>query len=376
MRREVFALVDAGYEVDVVCTRRRGEPFVAHERDGRLTVYRLPIWHRRGGVVGYAAEYLAFFLMAAAVAAALHLRRRYRLVQVHTLPDSLVFATLVPRALGAKVLLDLHECMPEFFATKFGAPPGHPVVRVLGAVEQAAIRYAHHAITCTEQMREAFIRRGADPGRIDVVLNSSDETVFRPDAAPSPAANGRFTLVCHGALEPRYGVDTIVRAVALLAPDLPDLALEIYGDGTERPGLRRLADDLGVADRVRFSDGYVPVDELVAAIARADAGVVAVKPDPFRDLTQCNKMYDFVAMRRPALVSRTASVVASFAEDCFGWFEGGDHEDLARAVRRLHGDHDWARRLVERATAQAEPYRWPRQRTLYLETVRRTIGAA
>ena len=110
----------------------------------------------------------------------LHFRRRYELVQVHSLPDPLVFAALVPKLTGARVVLDLHECMPEFFATKFGLPLDHRAVRLIGAAEQASIRFADFAITCTEQMREAFVGRGADPDKIGVVLNAADEAVFDP----------------------------------------------------------------------------------------------------------------------------------------------------------------------------------------------------
>jgi glycosyltransferase involved in cell wall biosynthesis len=373
VRREVLALVDAGYDVDIVCTRRRGERLV--ERDGSVRIYRVPLWHRRGGVAGYVAEYLLFFLAAAVAAGLLHLRRHYQLVQVHTLPDSLVFASAIPRALGARVLLDLHECMPEFFATKFGLRLDHPLVRTVGAVEQAAIRYADRAVTCTEQMRDAFVARGAPPDRIDVVLNASDETVFDPDRQFPPSADERFVLVCHGALEERYGVDTVIQAVSLLASDLPDLVLDVYGEGSQRDALRRLAAELGVADRVRFSDGYVPIEELVSAIGRADAGVVAVKHDAFRDLTQCNKMYDYVSMRRPVLASRTASAAAYFDDDCFAWFEGGNAHDLAEAIRRLHSDRTWAHRLVANATTRAEPYRWLHQRRTYLSAVEQTVAA-
>jgi glycosyltransferase involved in cell wall biosynthesis len=128
-----------------------------------------------------------------------------------------------------------------------------------------------------------------------------------------------------------------------------------------------------VRDRVRFSDGYLPIDELVAAVATADAGVVAMKCDPFRDLTQCNKMYDFVAMRRPAIVSRTASALAYFDESCFAWFESENVEDLARAIREVHDDGELRRRLVTNATLQAAPYRWSHQRERYLAVVRSLI---
>lgn len=368
VRREVEALRDAGHEVDVVCLCRPGEPH--REVDGLVTVYRLPFSHRRGGVLTYLAEYVLFLLGAALLTGAMHLFRRYQLVQVNTVPDALVVAALVPRLLGTPVLLDLHECMPEFYATKYGSSLDHPGVRLLGRLEQISIRFASFAMTCTEQMREAFVARGARPENIEILLNSADEAVF--DAKRHPPAgrrSGRFVLVSHGSIEERYGLDTIVRAVALLADQIPELRLDVYGEGSYREEAVRLVRELGIEDRVRFSDGFVPVEELVQDISEADGGVVAMKRDAFRDLTHTNKMFDFIAMRRPALISRTASVEAYFDEESFGYFRDSDADDLARVIRRLHEEPEWGDRLVEHAATVAEPYRWPRQREVYLALV-------
>jgi glycosyltransferase involved in cell wall biosynthesis len=364
VQREVHALLDAGHEVDVIALRRRGQPW--RERDGRLTVRRVPAPRQRGGALAYLAEYGLFFVIAFALLTALHIRRRYRLVQVHTLPDPLVFAALVPKLTGARVILDLHECMPEFFATKFGTDLDHPAVRAVARGEQAAIRFADFAITCTEQMREAFLGRGADPDTLGVVHNGAEEDVFDPDRHPPRARdNGSFTLICHGSVEERYGLDTAIKAVASLADEIPELRLRIYGKGSQLPELRELANQLDVRDRVEFNGSWIPLEELVEAIANADAGVVAMKRDAFRDLVHCNKMYDLVAMRRPVITSRTRSVEAYFSDEAFLYFTAEDHEDLARAIQRLHGDPELGEQLVERAGEEVEPYRWPRQREVY-----------
>ena len=364
VQREVHALIDAGHEVDVIALRQRGQPYL--ERDGRLTVRRVPAPRQRGGAVAYLAEYGLFFLAAFALLTALHIRRRYKLVQVHTLPDPLVFAAIVPKLTGARVVLDLHECMPEFFATKFGTDLEHPTVRAVAAGEQAAIRFADFAITCTEQMREAFVGRGADPDRVGVVHNGAEEDVFDPDRHPPRARdNGSFTLICHGSVEERYGLDTAIQAVASLADEIPELKLKIYGKGSQLPELRELANQLDVRDRVEFNGNWIPLEELVEAIADADAGVVAMKRDAFRDLVHCNKMYDLVAMRRPVITSRTRSVEAYFSDDAFLWFTAEDHEDLARAIRRLYAEPELGDKLVEQAAEEVEPYRWPRQREVY-----------
>ena len=143
--REVRALVQQGHEVDVVCTRWAREPHIEH--DGRLSVYRLPIARRRGGALRYVFEFVTFQLAATLLVGLLHLRRRYDVVEAASLPDWLVFAAILPRLLGAQVVLDLHECMPEYGATKYGVALTHPIVRVLAALEQASIRFADFVIT-------------------------------------------------------------------------------------------------------------------------------------------------------------------------------------------------------------------------------------
>lgn len=374
VRREVESLLDAGHSVDVVCLRRPGEP--AREQHDRLAIWRLPMAHARGGVATYVVRYAMFLVLASVVVASLHVRRRYALVQVHSLPDTLVLVGAVPRLLGARVLLDLHEVMPEFFATKFARGLAHPLVRLVVRAEQLSIRVADHAMTCTDQMREAFVERGAPADKITVVLNSADERVFDVQRFPPAPDPSSFTLVCHGTIEERYGLDTVVRAVAMLRDDLPDVRLRIYGEGSFREALVRLVSDLGVADRVWVSDGLVPLDELLDALSHASAGVVAMKQDAFRDLTHCNKMYELMALRVPVVTSRTRSVAAYFSPDEVEYFTPGDPADLARALRALHADPRRRARLVDAAAAALDTYGWPRQEQTYREVVDHLLRSA
>lgn len=370
--REVDALVALGHEVDVICLAWPGEP--RYERVGRVTIRRVALAQRRSGILRYLLEYATFLIIAMVLAGALHLRRRYDVVQVNSLPDFLVFAALVPRLLGARVLLDLHECMPEYFATKFDTSVAHPGVRLIALLEQASIRFASFVITCTEPMRETFIARGAPAERLSVVLNSADEDTFDPTQHPPHVRRvGEFILICHGAIEENYGLDTIVRAVALLKDDLPGLRLHLYGDGSYRPILQDLIKQLDVAGQVRLSDSWIPIAEVPAALAGADVGIVAVKRDAFRDLTLCNKMYDFVVMRVPAIVSRTRAVESYYGDSCFELFTSEDEHDLARAILRLSSEPERCTRLAQRALEVNEPYRWKHQREIYEHVIERLV---
>jgi glycosyltransferase involved in cell wall biosynthesis len=269
--------------------------------------------------------------------------------------------------------------MPEFYATKFGIDPRRWPVRLVVRLEQASIRFASAALTCNEPMRRLFVDRSAPPGKVHVVLNSADESIFAPASAPmsAPAArppDGRFVLISPGTMEERYGLDTVIRATAAAEARVPGVRLELYGDGTCRPELEALVRDLGVEHLVTISAGFVPLDELLAALHRADAGVVAIRRDAFRDVTHCNKLFEFVVLGLPAIVSRTRSVEEYFGDDCFLPFEGGDVEQLTDAIVRLAGDAELRGRLVDRARTVNEPYRWVHQRAAYLAVVDGLLG--
>jgi glycosyltransferase involved in cell wall biosynthesis len=202
-------------------------------------------------------------------------------------------------------------------------------------------------------------------------MNSADEELFTPgeDRSHEARRSGEFRLVCHGSVEQRYGIDTIVRAAALLKDEIPGLRVEIYGEGSALDEVRGLVRDLAVEDHVYIAGGFVPMPELLRAIDGADAGIVAVRRNVFRDLTHCNKMFDFISMRKPAIVSRTRSVEAYFDESCFQMFTSGDEADLARAIRELYRDPELGVRLVTAAERANQPYRWPQQRAIYLGVV-------
>ena len=217
-----------------------------------------------------------------------------------------------------------------------------------------SIRFADRVITCTEQMRETFVARGADGRQDRRRPQLGRRGIF--DAAAirrAPAAPDRFTLICHGAIEESYGLDTLIRAAALLRDELPGLRVEIYGEGTYRDELARLATS-SASTAAWLQRRLVPDRGALAAIAAADVGVVAMRRDAFRDLTHCNKMFDFIAMRRPAVVSRTrvgrGVLRRRRASRCSS---PGDEHDLARAIRALHADPG-ARRAARRARDRGE----------------------
>ncbi|HKW15055.1 MAG TPA: glycosyltransferase family 4 protein [Candidatus Krumholzibacteria bacterium] len=379
VKREAEALRDAGYDVDVICLRNAGEaPLEVIES---VNVHRLPVGHKRGKITRYLWEYNAFFVLAAAKLAALHNQRRFAAVQVNTMPDYLVFVALYPKLTGARVVLHLHEPVPELFGTMFPSRwYTRPFLWTLERVEQASIGFADRAITVTDQMRDNFVRRGADPDKIAVVVNVPDDRYFRIERyehlrakvdaiKKDERARGVFRVLTHGSIEERYGFDTIVRAVAIAKDKIPGIEFRFMGGGDHLPHVLALAKELGIGDRVHYL-GFVPFEQMVEEILLADVCVVAVEKNPYSVLVHTNKMFEYMALERPVIMSRLDAVAAYMHDDAALYFDAGNHDELARRLIEVARDPAAAQARVRHANDLYREHRWENEKQQYLSRYR------
>lgn len=183
-RREAEALRDAGMEVHVLCLAGQSEiDGVVHRADELVDgvhVRRFRIAKRRGGPAAYLWQWGSWFVVCFVALTVLHARRRLRVIQVSSLPDFQVFAALVPKLTGCRVVLFQKEPFPELFATITGRTG---LSRVLALVERLSIGFADHTLTVTEELRRTAVGRGADPDGIDVVLNATPRAAWAPSVA-------------------------------------------------------------------------------------------------------------------------------------------------------------------------------------------------
>ncbi|MFO7535125.1 MAG: glycosyltransferase family 4 protein [Kiritimatiellia bacterium] len=361
--KELNSLVEAGHEVDVICLRHTGQLAVEpYKKTGRFI--RIPVQHIRGGVFRYTWEYVISFMIMSVVVTALHLRRRYDCIQVNTMPDFLVFAPFLPKLFGVKVLLHLHEPTPELWMTKFGFSKTHPLFRFQARLEQMAIRYADRVVTVSESLRRRYGERGADLQRIDVLTNVCDEVYDKqPPSQPAPA--GRFRLITHGLIDERYGHDLVIRAVKQLESSIPDIEYQVPGEGEFIPVIKGLVRELGLEQRIHLR-GWMPFPDLMALIRESDVGIIAMRRSPYSELIDTCKMYEFMAMMKPVIVSRLPTVEDNFDDSCVMFFKPGDHEDLARCIRELYENPAKRRTLAENAIARYQQMKWSVTKNRYL----------
>jgi glycosyltransferase involved in cell wall biosynthesis len=371
--REARVALDEGYEVDVVATRQPGE-LPSEDVEG-VRVIRLPVAHRMGrGAPRLLSEYVGFLILACARLARLAQKRRYAVVHVHNPPDFLIAATLIPRRLGSRVIFDIHDLSPDMFSMRFDGHPGARVAdRLLRGIERWATGLADEVITVHDAYARELMSRGVPAEKLTVVMNSVDEQSLPP---PGGAGGDGFRVVYHGTVTPPYGLELVVQAVARLAGSLPGIRLDVYGMGDAVPAARDRAAALGIAERVHFTNRYLPHAEVLERVRSADVGLIPNLPTQLNRFALSSKLFEYVVLGVPVVSADLPTIKEHFDDDEVRFFRAGDSDSLADALLDVASNATAARARAERALQRYEAYRWPRNAAKYAELLNRITAPA
>ena len=355
------AAADAGYEVDVICLRRAGEK--AYEVDNGVRIYRMPSGPSIGdSLLMKILHWCWFLLLAGATVTWLHLKRSYNVIHVHNMPDFLVFSALFPKLLGAKIILDVQDVSPELMGAKAKGRLRGMVVRLATWQERISVHFAHHVVTTGSPFEQVLLRREVPKEKITNILNSADPKLFPPARrCPCPfdsAEEGQpFIVMYHGTLAERNGLDIAIRALALARQVVPQLRLDIQGNGEHLPILKELSVELGVSDYVVFTPSC-SVDKLVDFVVHGDVGIIPYRCDGFADLVLPTKAYEFAWMRRPMIASDTLAIRSMFRPESIVLCDPAKPESFAEAMVDLYRHPEKRAALISNAAEDYAPYRW------------------
>jgi glycosyltransferase involved in cell wall biosynthesis len=363
--RYARALVERGDRVDVIALGD-GSQQPSFEIIEGVNVHRIQRRLRdEKNKYAYLYRLLKFCAKSSFVLSRLHLKRRYNLIHVHNVPDFLVFSAWLPRLTGAKVILDIHDILPEFFANKFRKSEDSLYVRLLKIIERFSARFANHVIISNHLWSEKATARSMPREKCSVFINYVDLNLFRSRRTRN---DGRFIMLYHGGLQRHQGLDLAIRAFGKACRQKPEAEFHIYGGGSMKPELQALVQQLGLGDRV-FLRESVPVREVADIIANADLGIVAKRADSFGNEAYSTKIMEFMAEGVPVIVSRTRVDTFYFNDSVVRFFESGNEDDLAGAMLDLANNRELRENLVESANEYVLRNNWDTRKQKYLHLV-------
>jgi len=376
-RRAAEALISAGMSVDLICLRESKEDAKREVFNG-VDVRRVPVNKRRGSVLGYLYQYSAFLLMSSWIIAVRSLSRRYDLVYVNNMPDFLVLSGLFPKLFGAKVLLDIHDPMPELMMTIFELPEDARSVDLLKLQEKWSIRLADSVVTVNKACARIFAARSCASQKITVVMNSPDENIFQfrdVHLSNTPRGNKPFVIMYHGSLVERNGLELAIKAFARVRSTIPNAELRIYG--SRNPFLDRMMEMVkkqGMEGSVHYL-GPKPLEKIVEAIEESDVGVIPNLRNIFTELNTPTRIFEYLALGKPVITPNAPGITDYFDEESLVFFELGDDADLARKIEFVFNRPERAVEITKRGQEVHQAHMWREERMKLIGLMTRLLSS-
>ncbi len=238
-------------------------------------------------------------------------------------------------------IFELRDIWPESLVA-VGVARKSRMIAFLEKIEMAMYRSATRVVALTPAFKTQLIRRGISAGKIDVITNGADLTLWKPrpkdhDWLERHNLQGKFILAYVGTHGLAHGLDFIVQTAALV-PD-PRIHFLFVGDGGAKSEAVSLARELNLKN-VTFLDS-VPKAQVPAIIASSDVALVPLRrSDTFKTVIP-SKIFESAAMRRPILLGvegQAAEIVESHrAGICF---EPESTASLLDAIKRISGSNE------------------------------------
>ncbi len=364
------ALVERGDEVDVLALSREGYP--AEEVVDGMKVFRIQSRRRdERGPLAYLYRVVRFLIRSSIIMTRQHRARPYDLIHVHSVPDFLVFAALIPKLSGARVILDIHDILPELYASKFKVSQSSFVFRLLKLIERCSIGFAHHVIIANHLWYECLISRSLRREKCTPICHYPDLRCFFPHARTR--TDGKFIMMYPGTLNWHQGLDVAVKAFAKIVNQAPNAEFHIYGEGPTKSMLADLAQNLGLDGRIYFYD-FKPTHDIAQIMSQADLAVVPKRADSFGNEAVSTKVSEFMALGIPVLQSRTKVGTYYDTESRVRFFESENVDDLAKCMLLLIRDRPLRERLAAAALEYVKENNWAVKKYEYLELVDSLTG--
>lgn len=362
IKNYVDALIGRGYVVDVFAL---GQP-IPTPPGLRVFCLMRKTWSK--SALAYLLSQFWFMLVCGLRVSIAHRRCRYALIHVHNMPDLLVFSALIPRLLGARIILDVHDTMPEAYATKFDLPLSHPLIGMIRVEERLSVAFADHVITTNDLHKEALVEHGIPGDKIDIVMNVGNEKIFYP--RPRPDNGHRLILAYHGTIAERLGPDLILQAIHRILPACPDLHFLLIGDGDFKPAVMDLIARYDLEDVVTVK-GWMPVEDLPDHLAKAHVGVVGNRSytESRQNWMLPVKMLEYASMNIPTIAPRLRIIEHYFDDRSAIFYKPDDAEDLARHIQEVYEQPTRLQSVKAGLSEFNERWNWSRMAKEYLRLV-------
>jgi len=362
VENEIAILTKNGFEVTLVCASKKRSGKIETEKKGILTIYRIPISkfiYKSGAVALTLPFYFRFWYK--------HLNQIIKqnhidAIHINDLPLVKVGLRLSEKH-NLPLVADYHENRPEIMRmyNHVLTFPGKYLISIKEWLkyQQKYTPKVDRLILVTDEAKDYYVKYyGIDAKKITVLPNYiSLERFgsFDPEYQPDSEIKEQFTAVYFGDTGLRRGTLTILEAAAILRNE--DISFLIIGDSREQQYLEKTAKEQNLTN-VTFT-GRIPVAEAIKLMNMSNVGLCPFLRNTHHDTTYANKMFQYMALGKPVIVSDCTSQ-ANFvtAESCGMIFRAGDSAELSNKILQLRDQTEYDRLSTNAKKCVYGKYNW------------------
>ncbi|WP_167496618.1 glycosyltransferase family 4 protein [Desulfopila sp. IMCC35006] len=375
VRRYAETLVEKGWHVDAIALNRGKQK--KKEIIKGVTLYRIQDREiNERGKFSYFFRIVKFLLKSTLFLSLSCFKKPYDLIHVHSVPDFEVFAALLPKIFGSKIILDIHDIVPEFYAEKFSAGNSTFISTALLWMERFSCFFSNHVIISNDIWYKKLVQRSVRLDKCTVILNYPVPSLFhKRDNALHPH-QPEFVILYPGTFAWHQGLDIAIQAIARIkkAKNVSrKIQLHLYGKGPEEENLKKIAEHLGVTDVVLFK-GMLSIEEMAERMAYADLGLVPKRDGSFGGQAFSTKILEFMALGVPQIVSKTTIDQYYFNDDLVEFFTPEDVQELSEKIMGLADDETRRNELIKNGLEYIEKNNWNVKQNEYLTIVKSLAG--
>ncbi len=313
----------------------------------------------QGGPFDYLLKMGTFFIKSSFLVLKNHLRYKYSLIIVHNVPDFFVFTAFIPKLLGAKVILDIHDILPEFFCQRFHKPLNSWQGKVLRIVEFLSVSFADFVITGNDLWRKKISTRDHKAFDRTIGFVNYPHLEYFKDIKYR-VRNDQLSLIYPGHLSHHHGIDIAVNAMDIVRKTIPYAKLKIYAASwvpQYRSELEKLIAERKLHDVIEFFPPH-DIHGLVEVYKMVDIGIVPKRGGFFASEAFSSKILDFMASGIPVIASKTTIDEFYFNDSQIMFFTPDSPESLAECIINLQGDSSRKKQLSENGLKFALDNNW------------------
>ncbi|MBN4065744.1 glycosyltransferase family 4 protein [Candidatus Amoebophilus asiaticus] len=362
--REAEAANENGFNVDFFALKNHNRESIPCTNG--VNVYALNQYKYRGdNKFKYVLAYITFFIRCFLKITYLHIRKKYSIIHINNMPDFLVFSVIIPRLLGARIILDIHDPMTTTFLTKFKGSKNNIVYKILLWQELLSAKFAAKIITVSDPVKyDILVNDGIPEQKISVLLNVADDNLFK--LHENYHLDNKIKLIFHGTIAERFGLPDVIEAISKVK-NKDKMFLKIIGEGDCSEEVKKTIDDLELSEIVNFDNSVYPVRDLPEIIKEFHVGLVSYKLSSATDYMLPVKLLEYICVGIPSITLPNRTIRYYFKEDDCFFYDPNDFYSLTILLEKLIDNRELIVKKRENVLRIRENFLWSAEKPKYLK---------